>query len=384
MQCEHDGKGQNDMTIKTAGAPLAGLRILDLSELLPGPYATQQMVEMGAEVIKVERPAGDGARTLFPALFDTVNRGKKSITLNLKEAPDRAKFLKLAEQADVVIEGYRPGVAKRLGVDYETLCAFNPGLIYCSVSGYGQTGPARDWPGHDLNYAAMAGAAWISGEPEGPPAYTTGVPIGDLSASMYAIISILAALRGRDATGQGQYLDVSITDTLTSWVAPRYGVWDAVRRQGGALTKADILRRAAYGIFETADRRHITIGAIETHFFRRLIRATGIQGFNDPSLDDYATRCARTEEIRDALAPVIAAQPYNHWADLFEREDVPFAMVNSLDDLASDPHLSARGMVRRVGEAQVIAFPVPMQGIGAPAARAPTLGEHSAEILDEN
>lgn len=364
-------------------APLAGLRILDLTELLPGPYATQQMAEMGAEVIKVERPAGDAARVIFPGLFAAVNRGKKSIALNLKVEADHAAFLGLAKRADVMIEGYRPGVTTRLGIDYETLCALNPGLVYCSVSGYGQTGPARDWPGHDLNYAAMAGAVAISGAPDGPPDYTIGVPIGDLSAAMYAIITILAALRARDATGRGQYLDVAITDALTSWVAPRYGVWDAGRRAGREVTKADILRRAAYGIFETADGKYITIGAIETHFFRHLIRATGMTGFDDPALDDFAARTARTDDIRAALTPLIAARPYAHWAEVFEAEDVPFAPVNALDDLARDPHLKARRVVREVGAAQVMAFPVPMAGMKDPASHVPAVGEHQAEILGQ-
>ncbi|MBC7132748.1 MAG: CoA transferase [Roseovarius sp.] len=365
----------------TAAAPLAGLRVLDLTELLPGPFATQQLVEMGAEVIKVERPGGDAARVLFPGLFAAVNRGKKSITLNLKDAADRASLVRLAQKADVVIEGYRPGVAARLGIDHATLSRLNPGLVYCSLSGYGQTGPARDWPGHDLNYAAMAGAAGISGAPDGPPEYTTGVPIGDLSAAMYAIVTILAALRARDATGQGQYLDVAITDALTSWVGPRLGMWDAARRDGRTITKADILRRAAYGIFETADGRYITIGAIETHFFRSLIRATGMTGFDDPALDDFAARTAHTDAIRDALAPLIAARPYDHWARVFEAEDVPFAPVNALEDLARDAHLKARAMVHEIGGAQVIAFPVPMAGIGAPASDVPAPGAHQAEIL---
>ena len=367
----------------TGTAPLSGLRVLDLTELLPGPYATQQLAEMGAEVIKVERPAGDAARAMFPGLFAAVNRGKKSIVLNLKDDTDRAAFLRLAKLADVVIEGYRPGVTNRLGIDYETLSALNPGLVYCSVSGYGQTGPACDWPGHDLNYAAMAGAVAISGAPDGPPEYTTGVPIGDLSATMYAIITILAALRGRDATGRGQYLDVAITDALASWVAPRYGVWDAGRRAGREITKADILRRAAYGIFGTADDKYITIGAIETHFFRRLIRATGMTGFDDPALDDFAVRTERTDDIRAALTPLIAARPYAHWAQVFEAEDVPFAPVNGLEDLARDPHLKARGVVRMAGAAQVMAFPVPMAGMGDPAGHVPAVGEHQAEILDQ-
>jgi crotonobetainyl-CoA:carnitine CoA-transferase CaiB-like acyl-CoA transferase len=367
----------------TATAPLTGLRVLDLTELLPGPYATQQMSEMGAEVIKVERPSGDAARAMFPGLFAAVNRGKKSICLNLKDDPDRAAFLRLARRADVVIEGYRPGVTARLGIDYETLSTINPGLIYCSISGYGQTGPARDWPGHDLNYAAMAGAVAISGAPDGPPEYTTGVPIGDLSAATYAIITILAALRARDTTGRGQYLDVAITDAMASWVAPRHGVWDAGRRDGRDVTKADILRRAAYGIFKTADGKYITIGAIETHFFRRLIRATGMTGFDDPAFDDFAKRLERTDDIQAALVPLIGAKSFAHWAKVFEAEDVPFAPINALEDLARDPHLKARGVVRNVGEAQVMAFPVQMEGIGDPADQVPEVGQHQAEILGQ-
>jgi len=362
-------------------APLAGLNVLDLTELLPGPFATQHFVEMGASVIKVERPTGDGVRSLFPGMFDAVNRGKKSIVLNLKQQDDRDILLRLAKRADVLIEGYRPGVTKRLGVDYETISVINPGLIYCSISGYGQTGPSRDWPGHDLNYAAMAGAVGVSGQPDGPPEYTTGVPVGDLAASMYAIISILAALRGRDATGQGQYLDVSITDAVTSWVTPRYSAWDEARKQGRKIGKAEVLRRPAYGCFLTNDGQYITIGALETHFFRRLIRATALPGYDDPAYDNYATRTARTDDIAAALTVRIGEETYAYWADLFERDDIPFARVNMMGDLADDPHLKARNMVRKVGNSQIIAFPVPMTGMGSLAEHAPELGEHGPAIL---
>jgi crotonobetainyl-CoA:carnitine CoA-transferase CaiB-like acyl-CoA transferase len=160
-------------------------------------------------------------------------------------------------------------------------------------------------------------------------------------------------------------------------------VWDAGRRAGREITKADILRRAAYGIFGTADGKYITIGAIETHFFRRLIRATGMTGLDDPALDDFAARTERTDDIRAALTPLIAARPYAHWAQVFEAEDVPFAPVNGLEDLARDPHLRARGVVRMVGAAQVMAFPVPMAGMGDPAGHVPAVGEHQAEILDQ-
>lgn len=361
--------------------PLSGLTILDLSELLPGPFATQQFVEMGAEVIKVERPSGDGVRSMFPGMFFAVNRGKKSIVLNLKDPDDRAVFLKLAKRADVLLEGYRPGVTKRLGVDYATLSVINPRLIYCSISGYGQTGSARDWPGHDLNYAAMAGAVGVSGDPDGPPEYTSGVPVGDLAASMYAMISILAALRGRDTTGQGQYLDVSITDAVTSWVTPRYGVWDMARQQGKTIGKAEMLRRPAYGCFATSDGKYITIGALETHFFRRLTKAIGLTDYDGPEYENYADRAAVTDEIATVLAARIAQEPYAHWAAIFERDDVPFAPVNTLDNLADDPHLTARKMVRKVGSSQVLAFPVPMDGMDHAAEHAPELGEHGAAIL---
>jgi len=365
----------------TPAPPLAGLNILDLTELLPGPFATQQLVEMGASVIKVERPSGDGVRSLFPGMFEAVNRGKKSIVLNLKQPDDRKILLRLAKRADVLIEGYRPGVTKRLGVDYGTLSVINPGLIYCSISGYGQTGPSRDWPGHDLNYAAMAGAVGVSGHPDGPPEYTTGVPVGDLAASMYAMISILAALRGRDATGLGQYLDVSITDAVTSWVTPRYSAWDEARQQGRKIGKAEVLRRPAYGSFPTKDGHYITIGALETHFFRRLISATELQGFDDPKYDAYATRAARTDDIAAALTARIGEETYGFWAALFEAGDIPFARVNMMDDLANDPHLSARNMIREVGASQIIAFPVPMAGMGKLADHVPELGEHGPAIL---
>ncbi|WP_456390818.1 CaiB/BaiF CoA transferase family protein [Profundibacter sp.] len=363
--------------------PLAGITVLDLSELLPGPYATQHLVELGARVIKVERPGGDGARKMFPGLFQAINRGKESITLDLKSEADRTVLKKLVKTADVVIESNRPGVTTRLGVDYATLSEINPRLIYCSISGYGQTGPSRNWPGHDMNYAAMAGAVAISGRPDGPPEHTTGVPIGDIAAASFALISILSALRARDVTGKGQYLDVSITDALTSWIMPRYGVWDLAQRQGTESGKAEILQRPGYGVFATADGQHLTLGAIETHFFRALLRVTGLTQFDDAVYDDYLTRKKATDKISDALAACIIQKDYAFWAEAFEREDVPFSRVNSLAELADDPQLAARGMIRQAGEANVIAYPVPMDGIDGVAANVPTPGEHGKDILAE-
>ncbi|WP_144730676.1 CaiB/BaiF CoA transferase family protein [Extensimonas perlucida] len=364
----------------TASAPLAGLTVLDLTELLPGPYATQQMVEMGATVIKVERPGGDNARGMFPGLFSAVNRGKKSIVLDLKTDADRATLQQLAQQADVLIEGYRPDVTARLGIDYASLSALNPRLIYCSISGYGQTGPARLWPGHDLNYAGMAGVVALSGHGSEPD-YSIGIPVGDLAAAMYALVSILGALHSRASTQKGQYLDVAITDALASWVVPRLGVWNEARQKGEVFDKSKLMNHPGYGIFRTQDRRHITIGAIETPFWRRLVQALQLQEFADPAYEDFATRSKAYDAITAALAQRIATQSYAHWAALLESVDVPYGPLNTLDDLADDPQLKARGLVQQIGKEQMIAFPVPMQGIAGVAQGVPALGAHQAEVL---
>ena len=196
-------------------APLAGIRIIDLTALLPGPYATQLFVDLGAEVIKIERPdGGDGARTLSPGMFASVNRGKQSLCLDLKQEAGREILRQLVQQADVLMEGYRPSVTKRLGVDYASLHALNPQLIYVSLTGYGQTGPLAQRPGHDINYLAAAGIIGLSGTPDGPPVHEIGAPVGDLAGSMFAVVAVLGALLQRSQRHEGQYLDVSITDAL--------------------------------------------------------------------------------------------------------------------------------------------------------------------------
>lgn len=230
--------------------PLSGLRVLDLSILLPGPYCSMLMADLGAEVIKVEAPkTGDYIRETNPWGYQSLNRNKKSLTLNLKHPRGREIFCRMTEGADVILEGFRPGVTARLGIDYEKVCQVNPRIIYCSISGYGQTGPYRDRAGHDINYLGVAGVMSLSGEPGGEPVINNGVAVVDLCSSMFAFGGILASLVYRLQTGVGQYIDVSMTDSVLSWLtheASRY-------LMGGWVSEKTALLGPAYG--------HLLVGA---------------------------------------------------------------------------------------------------------------------------
>lgn len=363
----------------TAPLALAGIRVLDLTELLPGPFATQMLADMGADIIKIERPGvGDSARTLLPATFRMVNRGKRSVTLDLKSADGRAALLRLVKDADILLEGYRPGVMKRLGADYASLAAVAPGLIYASISGFGQNGPLRDVPGHDLNYNAVAGVLALCGSADGPPEHAVGVPVADLSGSLYTVTSILAALMLRQKTGKGQYLDVSITDAVFTMVGPRLGSL----QDSPGFGKKDLLCRTGYGIYETADKRYIALGAIEDHFWARLVKVLGI-----PSLEDaqYA-KSAQRWKAYDLLDPLIRAKiverSHDEWMDVLSRNDVPVTTVTTLDTVFDDPQLAERGMILQGKGIRYVNYPVPMEGVDAVRHDEPhRLGQDNATVL---
>ena len=202
---------------RTTPLPLAGLRILDLSWLLPGPFASLLLADLGADVVKVERPqSGDYLRDILPSMFELVNRGKRSIAIDLKDPASLAEFRRLVATADIVMEGFRPGVADRLGVGYDALSAVKPDLVYLSISGYGQTGPYADMPGHDINYLAAAGALSVPAV-WGEPPRRSGLPVADLASAMYAALNIVAAIRRRDQTGEGSRIDIAIADSALHW-----------------------------------------------------------------------------------------------------------------------------------------------------------------------
>jgi crotonobetainyl-CoA:carnitine CoA-transferase CaiB-like acyl-CoA transferase len=330
--------------------PLHGLRVLDMSWLLPGPFCTTVLVELGADVIKVERPrGGDYLRDLMPGAYGVVNRGKRSIALDLKSDEDRAVFERLLANADVLVEAFRPGVTRRLGYDWPTLSKRYPRLIYLSLSGYGQDGPLARHPGHDINYLALAGAMSIPGHWNEEPR-RSGLPIGDLSAGLYAAINILAALRARDAGGPGAYIDLSIADSVLHWSQVR-------------IADADLSARPprwhhlqpGNDVFTTADGQRIALGVVEEKFWHRLAEAIGRPGLAAQAsvfehAKDGATRDSAGNALSTFLREGIAAHDLAHWKRILGERDVPFAVVLGPDEAFAAEQFITRGMSSRVDD----------------------------------
>lgn len=346
--------------------PLAGITVVDLSELLPGPFLTQNLAELGARVVKVERPPhGDHARRMGKGVFEAVNRGKQSLLVDLKDDRGRDEVLALLADADVLVESYRPGVMARLGLDAATLCARFPRLVYVSLSGYGQQGPWAGLPGHDINYLAACGALAVSGEPGGGPAQSFGLPVADLSGAMYALSATLAALLQRGRTGRGQYLDVALADCTLHWMNVRFGAW----REAGARTLAAqremALAKPAYGAFRCADGRHLSVAALEDHFWKRLCEVLPLAPFDGEAWRTLAARKADAQAINARIAQALAAFDADRAFDLLARADVPAAPVVEPGQVAALAQFRSRGkFAGGDGDGLPLArFPVPMAGL---------------------
>jgi crotonobetainyl-CoA:carnitine CoA-transferase CaiB-like acyl-CoA transferase len=333
--------------------------------------------DMGAEVIKVERPGvGDPAR-LMPGFFRSINRNKKSVTLNLKHPRAREIMGRLIKEADVFQEGFRPGVVRRLGLDYESLSRENPRLVYCSISGFGQSGPYRDLPGHDINYQALAGMLYCFKDSTGIPIQPS-LAIADLSSGMFAALGIIAALMLRERTGKGQYIDVSMFDGLISLMSTHFGTfWHS----GKTAREYD----AGYGIFKAADGRLFTLGiAHEDWFWQRLCDATGLVQYRDLGTME---RRSRREELRERLQEVFGQMPLSQWLEVLRAEDVPVAPIQDLHEALDDPHVAARQMIQEIcnrkGEVtRQISLPIKFsQNPSQMRLPPPELGEHTDEIL---
>jgi crotonobetainyl-CoA:carnitine CoA-transferase CaiB-like acyl-CoA transferase len=342
---------------------LAGVRVLDLSLWRPGPYATQLLAELGADVIKVEPPAGDPMRA-YPSLFASLNVNKRSIVLDLKQDADRARALELAAETDVVVEGYRPGVADRLGVGYEAVRAGNPSVIYCSVSGMGQDGPLRLAPGHDLNYQAWAGVL----APDGGEPVASKVPIADLAGGMAAAFAIVAAVVRRQRTGEGERVDVAMADVLATWTG--------ADRPHATGTDPDARGVPGYGTFATADGKHLVLGVLtEQHFWSALCDVLKLPERRDL---DFTARLARQRELQAEVAGAIASRPRDELVGEMQAADVPVAPVLDRGEMLALEHFRGRG----VSTADPWADPAvgyPVQFAHHPATRVappPTLDEH--------
>jgi len=348
-------------------APLHGLKVVDFSELLPGPFLSQCLAEMGAEVVKIERlPGGDNARTLVPGVFAAMNQGKRSVFLDLKQPEQLARALELVDTADVVLEGFRPGVMARLGVDYATVRTRNPRAIYVSLSGYGQTGPMAKLAGHDINYLATAGVSALSGRADEPPEHGYGIPVADLSGALYGLAATLAALQQRHRTGHGQWLDVSITDCLAHMMNPRVGQFAAGRHDTLRAQRAEALQRPAYGIFETADGAFISIAAVEDHFWHRLAKALELV-VDDFDAGSFAARTARAQEINKRVAERVACLDAGALTARLVAADVPWSEVVEPGRLAQHPQHAAREKIATVetgaGPMALSRFPVDLEGM---------------------
>jgi alpha-methylacyl-CoA racemase len=371
-------------------AALDGLKILDLSRLLPGPYCGLILADLGAEVVKIEDPnGGDYLRWMLPQWGDysvfymLLNRNKKSLTLDLKNPRGVEIFKKLVAEADVVLESFRPGVMDRLGVGYEQLKEVNPGLIFCSISGYGATGPYREKAGHDLNYAAIAGLLSISGRPGQPPA-PLPIQVADMAGgSLFAAVGILAALMRRGKTGEGCYIDSSMTDGAAALGILNFAaLWgeNRVPRQGEEQLNGQF---ACYEVYQTADGKFLSVGALEPKFFERFCNAVGRPELLGRQFDSGD----KGKALKQELAEIVAGKTIEEWERLLEDKDCCCEPVKDYAQAEQDPQLNERGMffeleVPKLGKIKQLNTPFNMPGCRRTEnTPPPALGENTAELL---
>jgi crotonobetainyl-CoA:carnitine CoA-transferase CaiB-like acyl-CoA transferase len=367
--------------------PLEGIRILDLSGLAPGPYCTMLLGDLGADIVVVEATPGAGRRMGVSdraEVHNPLRRNKRSIGLNLKDPAAQEAFLKLAENVDVVIEGYRPGVVKRLGVDYETVSKRNPRVVYCSLSGYGQTGPYSNLVGHDINYISLGGALDANGWPDTPPAIPLNLIADFAGGGLYAAFAILAALIARQTTGRGQYVDMAMSDGVTSLMAMATGNYFG----GGQVPKrgADFLNGGIppYNVYECKDGKWLSIGSLEPWLWKTTCEVLGCEQFIPNQLNR-----AMYPEMFEWLRAKFKEKTRDEWFEELRHHDICVGPVLSMDEVFANPHVLARqmmievptpdgGSVKQVGIAAKFS-----ETPGAVRSTAPARGEHTDEVLRE-
>ncbi len=375
--------------------PLDGIRVLDVSQVMAGPFCCMMLGDLGADVIKVEPPTGDQTRSAMGFRlkgddslgFLNMNRNKRSIALDLKSEDGRQTFLALAKTADVIVENYRPGVMARLGIDYPTVAAINPGVIYASISGFGQDGPWSRRPGFDLMAQAAAGIMSITGHPDGPPAKSGG-PLADIGCSLFTVYAILAAYIGRQKTGEGQFIDASLYEAGLS-----FAVWDICDYWGtgkipGRIGTANRMA-APYQAVRASDG-HFVLGANNDRLYRRLCETIGREELI--AHPDYATNALRMAN-RDALIAelerTLILRSRADWVELLLAAGIPAGSILDYAEALENPHAEARTMVMPVdhpveGQVKNIGFPVKLRGTPQRVRRhPPLLDEHRDEILRE-
>ena len=328
--------------------PLTGIKILDFSTLLPGPYATQLLADMGAEVLRVESPTRPDLVKFMPpnvggvsAAHASLNRNKQSIAIDLKHEQAKEIIHKLIKDYDIIIEQFRPGVMQRLGLDYETLKQKQTKLIYCSITGYGQTGPLKDRAGHDINYLALSGLASYSGRKETGPVLS-GTQIADIAGgSHHAVMAIQAAIIQRAVTGEGQYLDISMSDAALA-LSTMFGASALAGGQTPKLGSEMLNGGLFYDYYETADDRYLSLGSLEPVFATKVLKALDMTDWMAKLADQ---RPDAQKEVRKKFSEVFKQQTLAHWMSIFEPLDACVEPVLSLDEAFEHPHFKARGMI---------------------------------------
>lgn len=371
---------------------LSGLKVLDLSRYAPGPFCTGILGDMGADIIKIEeagKPTGRraGKGPVVPVVkefappdspFDPSNRNKRSIGLNLKSDKGREIFLKLAKDADIVVEGFRPGVTERLGINYDKLKEINKGIIYCAITGYGQDGPYKFLPGHDVNYISQAGVLGMMKEPVLP-----GNLVGDIAGGgMQAAIGILAAVIARGKTGEGQFVDISITDGAVSQLGPYFAAYAMNNRMPDESDMVSTGTVPFYNIYKTKDGKKISLGCAEPWFFVNLCKA-----LNCEDLIPLHGEVERFGEVADAFTKKFLTKSRDEWFDILTQSDVAVSKVLEFDELENDPQLKHRNMIveldhPELGKVRQAGIPIKLSGTpGSIRKFAPKRGEDAVDIL---
>ena len=385
------------------GGPLDGIRVLDLSRVLAGPFCTQMLADLGAEVIKVERPGvgdetrtwgppyvrdADGADTTESAYYLCANRNKRSVTIDFSRPQGVALVKRLLARSDVLVENFKVGGLAKFGLGYEQLREELPGLVYCSITGFGQTGPYAPRPGSDKMAQGMGGLISITGEPDRPPSKVP-VAINDIVTGMYTAVALLSALRHRDATGEGQQVDVGLLDVQVSWlanVASNYLVGGKIPRRLGTAHPNSV----PYQVFPTGDG-FIIIAANNDGQFERFCRAAGTpELLEDPDFASNALRVRNRDRLIPLIETVTRTRGTDAWMEALEAAGVPCAPVNTIDRVFADPQIEARGMQIRMphpladGDVRLVGSPMRLTRTPVSYRRAPpTLGQHTDEVLAE-
>lgn len=372
--------------------PLDGIRVLDLSRLLPGPFCTMYLADMGAEVIKIEDTVqGDYIRWLPPyigkrsARFIALNRNKKSVTLNLKEKKGVELFLKLVETADVVVESFRPGVLDKLGAGYEEAKKVNPGIIYCALTGFGQTGPYAQWAGHDLNFISYTGVLSMNSSASGKP-MPPGTQIGDLSGAMNAVIGILSALLQKRTSGEGCFVDVALSEGAMFMLPMTFGALQAGETMTAHGHRDLTGGQPCYDVYETSDGKYVALGAIEPKFFKKFCALC-----ERPDLEILHFATGKDgEKLRNELTALFKTRTSQEWLTLLEEQDVCFSPVKNPEEALTDPHLIARQVMVKVPVDEMTtveqpSLPFKMSGHNSRTEHAapPDFGADTGEYLSE-